>query len=329
MQTEPSNASSSLPDPPRRAAMDNERYRRSHGPGFWAGLGILAAAVVGLCWYAYPYALRQKSLADDFPAVQKSVTAVGDRMGKAESDLREWYGDQQALRERVTKLESGAGDKLRALRNQSKEFAENVYHRALEEMDRRAERVEQRLGQVEASQESGQAKLARLETDLSGIRQQMVAQSAQLAAAEQNAVREREALEQRAAATDEKLESSQGEISRLARSVDRKRVSFELTRNRSEELAPGISICVTGTDVAFRRVKGWVWIMPDRKTIWLRDQPAQQPLTFYSESDGKRREVVFTRVNKDSALGYLLLPVEEEPAANTGDGRRRGVASGD
>jgi hypothetical protein len=318
MQTEQSNAPTSLPDPPRRAIV-MEESRRRHGPGFWAGLGILAAALAGLCWYAYPYALRQKSLADDFPAVQKSVTAFGDRIGKTESDLRQWYGDQQALRERVAKLESGAGDKLRALRNQSREFAENVYRRAMEEMDRRAERVDQRLAQVEASQESGQAKLARLETDLSGIRQQIAAQTSQLAAVEQNAVREREALEQRVTATDEKLESSQGEISRLSRSVDRNKVAFELTTNRSEELAPGISICVTGTDVAHRRVKGWLWIMPDRKTIWLRDQPAQQPLAFYSESDGKRREVVFTRVNKDSALGYLLLPVDEAPEAKSGD----------
>ena len=318
MLTEQSNSSTSLPDPPRRAVIMEER-RRVRGPGFWAGLGILAAAAAGLCWYGYPYALQQKSLADDFPAVRKSVATFGDRMGKAESDLRQWYGDQQALRERVAKLESGAGDKLRALRDQSRDFAENVYHRAIEEMDRRAEHVEQRLSQVEASQESGQSQLARLETDLSGIRQQIAAQSSQLAAAEQSAVQAREALEQRAAATDEKLESSQGEISRLARSVDRRKVDFELTTNRSEELAPGISICVTGTDVAYRRVKGWLWIMPDRKTIWLRDQPAQQPLAFYSESDGKRREVVFTRVNKDSALGYLLLPADETPAQKSGD----------
>jgi hypothetical protein len=116
---------------------------------------------------------------------------------------------------------------------------------------------------------------------------------------------------------------------RLARNVDRRRITFELTKNRSEELAPGISLCVTGTDVAFRRVKGWMWIMPGRKTIWLCDQPARQPLIFYSETDGKRREVVFTRVNKNSAPGYLLLPPEDQSAASS-QSRRNGMAgSGD
>jgi hypothetical protein len=33
-----------------------------------------------------------------------------------------------------------------------------------------------------------------------------------------------------------------------------------------------------------------------------------QPVIFYSKADGKKREIVFTHLTKDSAVGYLLLP---------------------
>jgi hypothetical protein len=69
-----------------------------------------------------------------------------------------------------------------------------------------------------------------------------------------------------------------------------------------------VSLNVTGTDISHRRVTGWMWVMPDRRTIWLRAQGAQQPVVFYGCQDGKRRELVITNVTKDSATGYLLLP---------------------
>jgi hypothetical protein len=49
--------------------------------------------------------------------------------------------------------------------------------------------------------------------------------------------------------------------------------------------------------------------MPDRRTVWLHDQGAQQPVVFYGVRDGKRKELVITNVTRDSISGYLLLPV--------------------
>jgi hypothetical protein len=87
-----------------------------------------------------------------------------------------------------------------------------------------------------------------------------------------------------------------------------RRVDFEVATGRSQQLAPGISLGVTGVDVARRRVDGWMWIMPDRRTVWLRRQDAAQPVVFHSSADGRRREVVFTRVTTSGVAGYLLLP---------------------
>jgi len=87
-------------------------------------------------------------------------------------------------------------------------------------------------------------------------------------------------------------------------------VGFEVARHHSQTLAPGISIGIDDTDVTGQRVNGWMWIMPDRRTIWLRDQRTQDPVIFYGHHDGKRRELLITKVTSRSATGYFLMPGE-------------------
>jgi LPXTG-site transpeptidase (sortase) family protein len=87
----------------------------------------------------------------------------------------------------------------------------------------------------------------------------------------------------------------------------RGRVPFSIARNHSQTLAPGISLGVDDTDETLQSVSGWMWIMPDRRTIWLRRQHAQDPLVFYGEEDGKRRELLITNVTASAATGYLVL----------------------
>ncbi len=83
------------------------------------------------------------------------------------------------------------------------------------------------------------------------------------------------------------------------------RISFAVARSRSRQLTPGISIGVTDIDLSTRRVNGWLWVMPDRRTIWLRNQPAHQPVIFYQ--DGEKRELTIAEVSRSSAAGYLQL----------------------
>jgi len=60
--------------------------------------------------------------------------------------------------------------------------------------------------------------------------------------------------------------------------------------------------------VYLRRVNGWIWVMPDRRTIWLRHQSAREPVVFYGHLDGKQRELMITSVTENSVRGYLLVP---------------------
>lgn len=80
-----------------------------------------------------------------------------------------------------------------------------------------------------------------------------------------------------------------------------KAVNFTIPVHHSRVLAPGISLGIT--DTGDGRVNGWMWLMPDRRTVWLRDQNVHDPLVFYSA--GKRHEVTITAVARDTASGYL------------------------
>ncbi|HLY15952.1 MAG TPA: class D sortase [Bryobacteraceae bacterium] len=81
-----------------------------------------------------------------------------------------------------------------------------------------------------------------------------------------------------------------------------RRVDFHLTPSDTQELAPGILMNLSWTDVTRRRANGWVWVAQDRHTIWLRKMTVRQPLLF------QHRELILTSIASNSVSGYLLLP---------------------
>jgi sortase A len=82
-------------------------------------------------------------------------------------------------------------------------------------------------------------------------------------------------------------------------------IAFDVSERHSRELVPGkIWFGVSSADPALHSVDGWVWVMPDRRTIWLRDVNAHHPVIFYQ--NGAKRELVITSVVRSSVKGYLL-----------------------
>jgi sortase A len=82
------------------------------------------------------------------------------------------------------------------------------------------------------------------------------------------------------------------------------RIAFNVPQGHSRELVPGkIWFGLSSADPTLRTVGGWVWVMPERRTIWLRDVDASRPFVFYQ--DGGKRELLITRVARNSATGYL------------------------
>ena len=284
-----------------------EPHKRSTR-AWWAATAVLAVAVTGACWYGRHNLQKHDSLLAQFPGVQGSLTAVGKRIDMTEEKLRAWAGDQDGLRERMRNLENRVARNLQVARKQAQELAAQVQQRMQAELDRRTESLQARLGRLESGQESERARLARLQEQIASVQQEMAQQMAhQIDVVRQGTGRE-------IAELDQQMGQSKHDMNALAYKVDRQRIDFEVARNHSRELVPGISLGITRTNLSYRRVDGWLWLMPDRRTVWVRGQGVQQPVIFYSKEDGRPRELVITHVTKNSVAGYLLLPTRPATA---------------
>ena len=83
------------------------------------------------------------------------------------------------------------------------------------------------------------------------------------------------------------------------------RIAFDVSVQHSRELVPRkIWFGLTSADPASRTVDGWVWVMPDRRTIWLRNVDAHRPIIF--SWNGGEHELLITSVAQNSAKGYLV-----------------------
>lgn len=94
----------------------------------------------------------------------------------------------------------------------------------------------------------------------------------------------------------------------LADAVNRNRIDFEIPRNKTEEVAPGIFLTVRVTDVERQQITGWLQISEDGRTVWLKDQSTEKVMIFKTTHDERSHELVFTRVGKKGVAGFLLIP---------------------
>jgi sortase A len=81
-------------------------------------------------------------------------------------------------------------------------------------------------------------------------------------------------------------------------------IAFDVPQGHSRELVPGkIWFGLSSADPTGRTIAGWVWVMPERRTIWLRDIDTRRPFVFYQS--GGKHELVIAGVTHNSAKIYL------------------------
>jgi vacuolar-type H+-ATPase subunit I/STV1 len=314
MLYQPDTQPPSPSDPRERHEIEDhwEATKRRHRI-FGAGWLILALAIAAGAWYAYPTLKRHDAVLTQVAGVQKLVDSLGDQMKQADDKLQSWANDQQELRDQIAKL----GQRMEAASKQAKESSANLLQRVQAQIDSRMEPVQTRLAHLESASDNEQTRVAELQRELSQVRRDMTRQGEELAAVRRQVEENGTSHDRQLASLKSNLQESddrnRSEVNALQRKLAVRRVDFEVTKNHSRELAEGVSLGVTGTDIRYRRASGWMWLMPDRRTIWLKNQGAQEPIVFYGVKDGKKRELVITNVTKNSVTGYLLLPGDAPP----------------
>ena len=270
----------------------------------WIAIGALAAAIAGLSWYSYPTLSQAPG---QFSGLQKSFEGLKARMAQTEARINNWVSNQQELQGRVAKLDKDVASGFQKVRKQENGLKAEV-GRVRAEMTAETQGIETKLTQLESTSEYDRAGVDKLQTELSTLREETALQAEQLRNFQTEVDHEREGRAQQLVSLTELLDRKTHDVDELTKKLAVTRVDFEVTRNHNQEIADGVSLNITGTDISHRRVTGWMWVLPDRRAIWLHAQGAQQPVVFYGFQDGKRRELVITNVTKDSATGYMLVP---------------------
>ena len=309
----------------KQARSDVEQYgvemqgHRRSSRALWGAVAILAIALGAVSWYGYRTAEEHTRQFAKFPAIEESLQAVGQRFNAAEDKFQAWASDWKGVGDRLGKLEKRVTSDFQLAKNYAKEQANEVHRQMVAELDNRTEWLQARLGRIESNEESQRAHLARLQEEIAQTRQEMNQQIAeQIAEVRRETGRDLDNLYQRSAGTRSDLDA-------MARKLDRRRVDFELAKDANRELVPGISMTLQKTDVSYQRVEGWVQLIPEGRFLWVRGQGIQQPLTFYKQEDSRPYELVFTRITKDGAIGYLVTP-GGQPVDSSASGSSRGEA---
>ena len=103
----------------------------------------------------------------------------------------------------------------------------------------------------------------------------------------------------------------------VSNQIDRERVVFEVSMDKTQQVAPGIFVTLKHADVAFQKVDGWMQLADEGRIMWIRGLGLQQALTFVTRADDRTHELVFTRVDPTGATGYVLLPMTPSSASSS------------
>ena len=290
-----------------------ERTRRRHH-FFTAALILLAAGLAGVAWYAYPMLKRHDLTLSQMPAsltdVQKDLFGIGERAKATDAKVDDWSQRQEDLRSQLNKARGELMARVDSAKKQASDASTALLERVRSEVGTQIDSVKTQLARLETSRETDREQIARLQQELTQVRGQVQQQGQELASVQGRVEQNAAASEQQLASVKSTQQRDRGDFDAYSDKFAVKRVDFEVTKNHSSQVAPGISLQVNGTDVSYQKVNGSV-LTPDHRTVWLRQLKVQEPVFLTSFEDGRTRELVITRVNKTGAVGYVLVPAQE------------------
>jgi hypothetical protein len=290
-----------------------ERARRRHRV-LTTVLILLAAALVGGAWYAYPILKSSDVTLSQVPAtltdVQKSVFSLGEQSKATDARVDDWSRRQEDLRSQLNKARGELMARVDSARKQASLASTALFERVRSEVATQMDSVKTQLARLETSRESDRQQIAQLQQELTQVRGQVQQQGQELASVQGKVDQNANSTDREIAAVKTTQQRDRRDFDAYADKFAVKRVDFEVTRNHSSSVAPGISLEVNATDVSYQKVSGSV-LTPDNRTIWLRQLKVQEPVFLTSFADGRTRELVITRVNKTGATGYVLVPSQD------------------
>lgn len=269
-------------------------YHKRRRAGLWTALAVLTVALAVLAAYGYSVISRHNAELGWLSARVGSISAVRNQANRLEANLKDWTSGQENLAAQIQKMDAKWKSGLNKVRLHEAQLVANAYQRERDELNERTANLSAQVAEMASHQYAQQVHIAQLEKQLASTRQE-------LASAKENYTHELASLQQQEV-------SSQRAIASIDNTLSTDEVDFEAAKNQDEELVRGVSLHLTGTDLAHQRFRGWIWLAENRRTIWVGSHPIERPVVFYPKSGGEAYELVVTRVTPKQVTGYLLVP---------------------
>lgn len=276
----------------------------------WVGAVLAVASAVAIAWMGVPFMTKRDALSNPLPPARAAAPvedAVGARLSSAEEKLNEWLKERVRMTDRMTQMEKSLSAGIRRARTETLALVEGVKR----EMGRSLETVQSRMTGIESIQRETHDEVAYLRGELATVRRDMDA-IREASAQQANQVRQvelaRQSTQNDVSGLQNEMASNQRKIDALSYHVERQNVGFEVSKDRTEQVVPGIYLTIHRTDVGRQQVDGWLQIASDGRFVPLHDTGAQQVIRFSSRKDERAYELVFTRIAEGSVAGYVLVP---------------------
>jgi predicted nucleic acid-binding Zn-ribbon protein len=276
------------------------------GSMFWPVAVVALAAGAGIAWLGFPYFSKIKSTTE--PTVQVTAQTESDyyaRLNSIEEKLSAWARDKVGIMDRIAQVEKSMSAGVRRARSEATAMVEGVKR----EMNQGMEMIQSRMAGIESAQHETEGQVAKLQEDLATARHDLEAAkqaNTELSNHLTEIQQSQEFTQNQVSRMQNRMLESDNRVDAIAHQVDRRRVDFELNKNQADEVASGIHLTITKTDVARQQVDGWLQVAG--RFIWLHDANAQRPIAFDSVGEERPYQLIFTRIGDTGATGYLLVP---------------------
>jgi len=286
-------------------------------PLLWGLVAVaLAVAIIGLAWYVYPKLHQQNVAIGD---LQKAQIATEKEIKGLPAPFNPQILEtaRAQLRDKFGKYERKTAAKIENVRKLAVQGSEDGFLRAKALIDTRMHAVETRLAGIESSRATEDKRVAELNTEVGKLRDQLNLQANELLAVRRQ-IHSRKAIEE-SEVSQLKLnnERNHKDVESIEGALATRRVDFELTRNHSTEVAPGVYVEIDKANPKFSYVNGWMRVMPEDRAFWFRRLDVNEPFIFYGAKDTKHYELVLTATRGTAVKGYVLLPEQKAVPTDT------------
>jgi len=290
--------------------------KRSLQPLWWGLVALaLAVAIIGVAWYVYPKLQHQGAAIADLEkaqiATEKEVKGLPPPFNP-----QVMVTARERLREKAREFEHKTAANIAAVRKQALAASEDAFLRAKALVDAKMLAVDTRLAGLESSHAREARRVAELNTEIGKLRDQLNLQANEILAVRHELANRKEIVEHEIAQLKRNDESNHKGVESIEAVLATHRVEFEVTKHHSTEVVPGIYVEIDKANPSFSYVNGWMRVLPEDRTFWLRRQDVNEPFIFYGAKTDKHYELVLTGMRGTSVKGYLVLP-EASPAPGT------------